>query len=69
MAFAEAGCSHMVITSDSERELQDVEATIAKTFPETKVTSIPCDITDQAAVDAFWSAVEQPVHCLVNTAG
>jgi NAD(P)-dependent dehydrogenase (short-subunit alcohol dehydrogenase family) len=74
ISFAKAGASNIVISSRSAAKLETAKAQVFKAAknPETKVLTIPCDVTNEEDVKSFSGQVAEKygrVDCLVLNAG
>ena len=67
----EEGAKAVVISDTHERRLAESEEALAKEFGADRVAAIPCNVTDEAAVQALLDAAEPfgGVDVMINNAG
>jgi 3-oxoacyl-[acyl-carrier protein] reductase len=67
----EEGAKAVVVSDTHERRLAEAEEALAKEFGADRVSSVVCDVTDEAAVHALLDAAEPfgGVDVMINNAG
>jgi 3-oxoacyl-[acyl-carrier protein] reductase len=67
----EEGARTVVFSDTHERRLAEAEASLGEEFGADRVRSLPCDVTDEAAVQALFDAADElgGTDVLVNNAG
>jgi len=64
LVWAAAGATTIIITGRDETSLQETAEEIKKVSSGTKVLAIPCDVTDQKAVENLFSKIKSEVERL-----